>query len=167
MPNFSFVKLYVIIFLSFFGLISVNGQNPSPKIDKDFFPFSVWYSGGKARAPMLSKIDANSENEWRADLKQIKELGFNTVRTWVEWATCEPEQGKYNFDNLHLLMRLANEVGLRVFIQMYVDSAPDWVAGEFPHALFEAQSGDKIFPQSAPGACTDNHDVEEAVLSFY
>lgn len=132
-----------------------------------FFPFSVWYSGGKARAPMLSQITSKSEVEWRNDLQQIKDLGFNTVRTWVEWAACEPERGRYNFANLHLLMRLANEVGLKVFIQMYVDSAPDWVAHDFPHALFEAQSGDKVFPQAAPGACTDNHDVAETVLNFY
>lgn len=163
----SIIRLLLINACLFFCLVSISAQNSPAKIDKDFFPFSVWYSGGKARAPMLSKINENSENEWRADLKQIKDLGFNTVRTWVEWATCEPEQGKYNFENLHLLMRLANEVGLRVFIQMYVDSAPDWVAEEFPHALFEAQSGDKIFPQSAPGACTDNRDVEQAVLNFY
>ncbi len=133
----------------------------------DFFPFSVWYSGGTARAPMLSEITPQSEEEWRRDLMQIKELGFNTVRTWVEWAKCEPERGRYNFENLHLLMKLAEEVGLRVFIQMYVDSAPDWVAEAFPHALFETQSGIKVYPQSAPGACTDNSDVEEAVLNFY
>lgn len=133
----------------------------------DFFPFSVWYSGGKARAPMLSGIDQYSENEWRHDLQQIKKLGFNTVRTWVEWATCEPVRGEYNFDNLHLLMRLAREEGLRVFIQMYADSAPDWVEEEFPHALFETQSGIKVHPQSAPGACTDNQEVSDAVLAFY
>ena len=116
---------------------------------------------------MLSEITTDSEEEWRADLQQIKDLGFNTVRTWVEWATCEPEPGKYNFDNLHLLMRIANETGLKVFIQIYVDSAPDWVAQNYPYALFEAQSGDKIYPQSAPGACTDNKAVEDAVLNFY
>lgn len=165
--KFNHLKFFLIFSLSFLGVISATGKNAPQQIEKVFFPFSVWYSGGKARAPMLSNINANSENEWRKDLQQIKDLGFNTVRTWVEWAACEPERGKYNFENLRLLMRLANEVGLRVFIQMYVDSAPDWVAAEFPYALFEAQSGDKIFPQSAPGACTDNHDVEEAVLNFY
>lgn len=147
--------------------LAVQNETKQEKIDKDFFPFSVWYSGGKARAPMLSEITADSEAAWRADLRQIKDLGFNTVRTWVEWASCEPEPGKYNFDNLHLLMRLANETGLKVFIQIYVDSAPDWVAQKFPHALFEAQSGDIVHPQSAPGACTDNKPVEEAVLNFY
>ena len=135
--------------------------------NSDFFPFSVWYSGGKARAPMLSEITPESKEEWIRDLEQIKSLGFNTVRTWVEWAACEPEPGKYNFENLRLLMELAQKVGLRVFIQMYVDSAPDWVAQKFPHGLFETQSGHKVYPQSAPGACTDNSDVREAVLNFY
>lgn len=134
---------------------------------KDFFPFSVWYSGGKARAPMLSQIHAQSEEEWRKDLQQIKSLGFNTVRTWVEWAKCEPQKGEYHFENLELLLKLAGEMGLKVFIQIYVDSAPDWVATEFPHALFEAQSGDKVQPQAAPGACTDNPEVQKAVTDFY
>lgn len=157
-----------LVFLLFLAA-SQNGfgQSPRTTIEKDYFPFSVWYSGGKARAPMLSKIDNHSEEEWRKDLNQIRDLGFNTVRTWVEWATCEPEPGQYNFENLHLLMRLAKEAGLRVFIQVYVDSAPDWVAEHFPGALFEAQSGDKVFPQSAPGVCMDNQPVEEAILKFY
>lgn len=161
------IKIYLIIILLMSIATGVQGQKKYEGIEKGFFPFSVWYSGGKARAPMLSAITAQSEAEWRADLQQIKDLGFNTVRTWVEWAACEPEPGKYNFENLHLLLRLANEAGLKVFIQIYVDSAPDWVGQNFPHALFKAQSGDKVYPQSAPGACTDNKAVEDAVLNFY
>lgn len=158
-------KLLLLLILSItFG---VQGQKKHDGIEKGFFPFSVWYSGGKARAPMLSDITPDSEKEWRADLQQIRNLGFNTVRTWVEWAHCEPKPGKYNFENLHLLMRIANEVGLKVFIQIYVDSAPDWVALNHSNALFETQSGDKIHPQSAPGACTDNKAVEDAVLNFF
>ncbi len=44
---------------------------------------SVWYNGGKARAPMLSPITPASRDEWRRDLQQIKSLGFNTVRGWM------------------------------------------------------------------------------------
>ena len=133
----------------------------------NFFPMSVWYSGGKARAPMLSEITKNSPKEWRKDLQQIKLLGFNTVRTWVEWAKCEPSEGDFNFDNLKLLSELANEEGLKVIIQMYVDSAPDWVGRLFPDALFEAQSGEKVPSQAAPGFCVDHEGVNQAVLNFY
>ena len=164
----TFKLKYFLILLLFVSFSAVSIAKDTSKANmKDYFPFSVWYSGGKSRAPMLSKITEDSEKEWRADLMQIKELGFNTVRTWVEWSTCEPEQGKYNFENLRLLMRLADEIGLRVFIQVYVDSAPDWVAQQFPHALYETQSGSKVLPQSSPGACTDNDDYGEVVLNFY
>jgi beta-galactosidase len=84
-----------------FGLLSVilllslvlTAQERPNHYEADFFPFSVWYSGGKARAPMLSDITPESREEWRRDLEQIKALGFNTVRTWVEWAKCEPTRG--------------------------------------------------------------------------
>ncbi len=160
-------KTILVLFTFVLTAGFISGDQHQKPVEPGFFPFSVWYSGGKARAPMLSVLTAESEEEWRHDLRQIKALGFNTVRTWVEWATCEPVRGEYNFENLHMLMRLAKEAGLRVFIQMYVDSAPDWVADEFSHALFKTQSGIQVQPQAAPGACTDNHEVSEAVLNFY
>lgn len=133
---------------------------------QDFFPVSVWYSGGTARAPMLSEIDDASEARWRADLQQIRDLGFNTVRTWVEWAHCEPEEGSYRLDNLRLLADLAEEAGLRFMIQLYVDSAPDWVGRRYPEARYETQSGHRVDPQSAPGYCTDHEGVRSAVRAF-
>ena len=60
-----------------------------------FFPVSVWYSGGKARAPMLEQINDNSARLWKEDLLKIKGLGFNTVRTWVEWNVGEPREGSH------------------------------------------------------------------------
>ncbi len=67
--------------LIFSGLL----KSQDIKINKeDFFPFSVWYSGGKARATMLSEITSNSREEWKRDIQQIKSLGFNSVKTWVE-----------------------------------------------------------------------------------
>lgn len=132
----------------------------------DYIPISTWYSGGKARAPMLSDITENSEQEWRKDLQQIKDLGFNTVRTWVEWAHCEPKEGQYNFENLTLLADLAQEIGLKFIIQLYVDSAPDWVGKKYPDGMYEAQNGTKVKSQSAPGFCTDHPGVKESVRNF-
>lgn len=138
------------------------------KINKeDFYPFSVWYSGGKERATMLSEITPNSMEEWKHDIMQIKSLGFNSIKTWIEWSHCEPRKGQYNFENLKMVLDLANEVGLKVIIQVYGESAPDWVGKEFPDGLFEAQNGDKIKPQVAPGYCIDHKGVKEAFFNFY
>jgi beta-galactosidase len=137
------------------------------RAEEDFFPFSVWYSGGKARAPMLEEIDETSRERWRRDVQQIKDLGFNTVRTWVEWTAGEPLPGQYNFDNLKLLAELANEMGLKLMIQVYVDSAPDWVGEQFPEAHFVAQNGARIPSQAAPGYCFDHPGVRQKILDFY
>jgi beta-galactosidase len=133
----------------------------------DFFPFSVWYSGGKARAPMLSALTPASRAEWRRDLEQIKQLGFNTVRTWVEWAEAEPRRGEYHLENLKLLLELAQETGLRVIVQVYADAAPDWVGKAYPWTRFVAQNGVAIPSQVAPGFCTDNPEIRTRVDALY
>lgn len=135
--------------------------------DNAFFPMAVWYSGGKARAPMLEKITPDSPRLWKADLLKIKGLGFNTVRTWVEWNVGEPREGEYHLENLDLLLQLANEVGLKVIVQVYVDSAPEWVGQKYPSGRYEAQDGQPIPSQAAPGFCFDNPGVRHAVLGFF
>ncbi len=133
----------------------------------EFFPVAVWYSGGKARAPMLEQINGNSARVWKEDLLKIKGLGFNTVRTWVEWNVGEPRAGEYHLENLDLLLRLANEVGLKVIVQVYVDSAPEWVGAKYPEGRYAAQDGQPIPSQAAPGFCFDNKNIRKAVLDFF
>jgi beta-galactosidase len=132
-----------------------------------FFPVAVWYSGGKARAPMLETITADSPKLWKEDLLKIKGLGFNTVRTWVEWNVGEPQQGQYHLENLDLLLRLSDEVGLKVIVQVYVDSAPEWVGTKYPDGHYAAQDGQPIPSQAAPGYCFDHRGVRKAVLDFF
>ena len=132
-----------------------------------FFPVAVWYSGGKARAPMLETITPDSPRSWKEDLSRIKALGFNAVRTWVEWNAGEPEEGKYRLQNLDLLLRLAQEVGLKVIVQVYVDSAPEWVGKKYPDGRYAAQDGQPIISQAAPGYCFDHAGVRKAVLDFF
>ena len=132
-----------------------------------FFPVSVWYSGGKARAPMLEEINGDSARLWKEDLLKIKGLGFNTVRTWVEWNVGEPREGEYHLENLDLLLRLANDVGLKVIVQVYVDSAPEWVGAKYPEGRYAAQDGQPIPSQAAPGFCFDHKNVRKAILDFF
>ena len=131
-----------------------------------FLPVSVWYAGGKARAPMLEPVTAQSPEVWRKDLERIKALGFNTVRTWVEWTAGEPREGEYHLEQLDLMLKLAEHVGLKVFVQAYVDSAPDWLARRFPDGHLVAQNGQAIPSQSAPGFCFDHPGVRRATLAF-
>jgi beta-galactosidase len=138
-----------------------------PALQDGFLPVAVWYSGGKARAPMLETVTAESPAAWKKDLETIRGLGFNTVKTWAEWNVGEPREGQYHLENLDLLLKLAEQSGLKVIVQVYVDSAPDWVGAKFPEGRYAAQDGQAIPSQAAPGFCFDNRDVRKAVLGFF
>ena len=132
----------------------------------EFYPAAVWYGGGKARAPMMSPLDAHSAEEWGKDLDQIKAVGFNSVKCWVDWATAEPKPEVFDFKNLDLLMKLAQQRGLRVIIQVYLDSAPDWVGERYPDGRFVERGGAVITSQSAPGFCIDHGGVRREITAF-
>jgi len=135
-------------------------------LQQAFYPVAVWYGGGKVRAPMMSPLDATSAAQWGKDLDQIKATGFNTVKCWVDWATAEPKPGVFDFDRLDLLMRLAQQRGLRVIVQIYTDSAPDWVGTRYPDGRFVDRSGAVITSQSAPGYCIDHVGVRKEIVKF-
>jgi beta-galactosidase len=145
---------------------AIFGASQGTAPSKPFFPVAVWYGGGKARAPMLEPVDASSSVRWGKDLDQIKAVGFNTVKCWVDWATAEPKPGQFDFENLNLLLRLAQERGLRVIVQIYTDSAPDWVGQRYPDARFVDRSGAVITSQAAPGYCIDDEAVRNEVAKF-
>jgi beta-galactosidase len=138
-----------------------------PAQTREFLPMSVWYGGGKARAPMLETGARGKKELWRKDVKQIKALGFNTLRTWIDWATGEPREKQYNFETLDVLLELAEEEGLRVLVQVYMDSAPQWVGEKYPDSLYVSSGGEVIHPESSPGYCRDHAGVRAVDNAFY
>ena len=132
----------------------------------EFFPVGVWYGGGTWRAPMLSRDPARERDAWQRDLKTIRSLGFNHVKTWVDWATAEPRRGEFHLEALEQLLALADGAGLKVIVQIYSDSAPEWVARAFPDASFVTARGARIGSQAAPGFCLDHEQVRQSVARF-
>ena len=126
----------------------------------------VWYAGGTARAPMLVRAPDRERDAWVRDLKTIRSLGFNHVKTWVDWASVEPRRGEYRFEALEQLLTLADNVGLKVIVQIYSDSAPEWVGHAFPDASFVTDKGVRIGSQAAPGFCLDHEGVRDSVERF-
>ncbi|MGH9939449.1 MAG: beta-galactosidase, partial [Blastocatellia bacterium] len=144
-----------------------TGEQARSRGAEAFLPYAVWYGGGQERAPMLQAEPEKHRAEWRADLQKIKQLGFNTVRCWVDWNSAEPQPGRYDFRHINQMLDLAEEQGLKVIIQVYMDSAPDWVGQQYPDSRFVANSGDVIESQAAPGFCPDHSGVQRAILDFY
>ena len=143
-----------------------HAQQPSTKT-ADFFPMAVWYGGGKARAPLLERDARSKKQIWRKDVQQIKALGFNTIRAWIDWASGEPAPGKYDFETLDVLLELAEEESLKLVLQVYMDSAPQWLGRRYPDSLFVSSNGEAIKPETSPGYCRDHPGVRVADNAFY
>ena len=158
------MRLRLAIAVSVFSLWT-QASGPVPP-QPPFIPIGVWYGGGTVRAPMMPRDPARHRDDWRRDLHTIKELGFNTVKTWADWASTEPAEGQFQFDALDQLLTLADEEGLRVILQFYTDSAPEWVGRQWPDASFVTDQGIRIGSQAAPGYCIDHRAVRAAMLKF-
>lgn len=139
----------------------------APAQTAEYFPVAVWYGGGKARAPMLERGARAKKEVWRKDVRQIRELGFNTIRAWIDWASGQPAEREYNFETLDVLLELAEEEGLKLFLQVYMDSAPHWVGEQYPDARFVSSGGEVIQPESSPGYCRDHAGVRQLDNAFY
>jgi beta-galactosidase len=132
-----------------------------------FLPMAVWYGGGRARAPMLEPGARSKKELWRKDVRRIKALGFNTVRAWIDWASGQPAEGRYDFETVDVLLELADEEGLKLLLQVYMDSAPAWVGEKHPDSLFVSSNGQAIRPESSPGYCRDHPGVQRLDRAFY
>jgi beta-galactosidase len=131
-----------------------------------FVPVGVWYGGGTSRAPMVSRTPARERDAWRRDLAAIKSLGFNSIKTWVDWGSAEPERGQYHFDALEQLLSLSDEAGLRVIIQIYTDASPEWLGRRYPDSSFISDQGARIHSQASPGFCLDHAGVRADMVAF-
>ena len=140
-----------------------------PTKPTDEFTLGVWYGGGRYRAPSLSRNPKAERASWETDLKNISALGFNAIKVWVDWATVERVEGTFDFTGLEQILEIIeeNNLGLKVIIQVYADSSPDWVGLKHPDGEFVGSNDRHIHSQSAPGYCFDHPGVRELMLRFY
>jgi hypothetical protein len=101
---------------------------PQPVRDP-LVPVGVWYGGPGVQPPEVAREPWNAADAWRRDLQAIRAAGFNSVTTWTNWAHAEPIRDRYRFDAFEQLLRLAEEAGLRVTLEVFPEPAPEWHTG--------------------------------------
>lgn len=132
-------------------------------ISGTYIPFGTQYY----RAPSPHRED------WDRDLKKISELGFNTVKYWIQWRWNNPAMGEYYFDDIDELMELASKYNLKVMLNTIFDVAPAWIYKKYPDASMITLGGKKIGPQTQPhrqigglGYCFNHDDVTKHQFEF-
>lgn len=132
-------------------------------LSSNYFPFGSQYY----RAPSPHRKD------WENDLKNMSDLGFNTVKFWVQWRWNNPKEGEYYFDDIDELMDLSSKYNLKVMLNTIFDVAPAWIYEKYDDASMVTMSGRKIGPQSQPhrqigglGYCFNNDNVMKHFYEF-
>lgn len=132
-------------------------------IKENYVPFGSQYY----RAPSPHRED------WDRDLQRMSELGFNTVKYWIQWRWNNPAEGEYNFDDIDELMDLAQKYNLKVMLNTIFDVAPAWIYEKYPDASMITLSGRKIGPQTQPhrqigglGYCFNHNGVSKHFFDF-
>jgi hypothetical protein len=75
------------------------------------------------------------QEEWAATFERMREDGFNIVDIYIPWFIHEPEENKFDFDNLQHFLDMAHKYGLYVVARPgpYINSETD--QGAFPRWL--------------------------------
>jgi beta-galactosidase len=111
----------------------------------------------------------------RFHLENIREnLGFNTVKLFVQWNACHRLQGTFDFEELEEIVGICEEFGLKVLLQTMLENAPYWMERAFPDARYvnargqaQALSGNGNTPTGGhPGLCFDHPAVREHGTAF-
>ena len=77
---------------------------------------------------------------WRDRLVKLKNLGCNTVETYIPWNGHEPHKGKFCFTGLYdveAFVRLAQSLGLWVILRPSPYICAEWEFGGLPAWLLQ------------------------------
>lgn len=132
-------------------------------LKETYIPFGSQYY----RAPSPHR------KEWKNDLKKMSELGFNTVKFWVQWRWNNPEEDVYYWDDIDELMNLAQKYNLKVMLNTIFDVAPSWIYKKYNDASMITLSGMKVGPQTQPhrqigglGYCFNHDGIAKHFFKF-
>jgi beta-galactosidase len=132
-------------------------------LSKNYFPFGSQYY----RAPSPPPED------WERDIRRFRELGFNTIKFWVQWRWNHPKENEYYFEDIDRLMDIALKYDQRVMLNTIFDVAPAWIYRKYPDASMLTLSGRQIGPQTQPhrqigglGYCFNHDGVMQHFFAF-
>ena len=85
------------------------------------------------------------EENWKEDIRMMREAGFNTVRMGeFAWSTLEPEEGRYKLDWLERAIAALGEAGIDTVLCTPTAGPPAWLVSKYPDILPVDENGRRI-----------------------
>lgn len=97
-----------------------------------------------------------------ADIALMKEAGTNVMRVGeFAWSRMEPEEGRYDFDWLHLVVEKLGAAGISVIMCTPTCTPPIWLVEKYPEVLFVRADGKPTFHGARRHACPNSPSYRE------
>jgi len=78
-------------------------------------------------------------NEWEDDLSVMSKFGLNTIQIRINWRNNERKEDEYTFNDIDMLMDLAEKYHKQVIIKFLLECAPQYI--------FDKYNGNRIGPK--------------------
>lgn len=83
---------------------------------------------------------------WEMDFRNMRELGFNEVKLFVQWRWSHRAPDRFYFEDLDRLMDLSARHGLGVTLNILLDMSPLWLFDRHPDARQVDNGGHVVEP---------------------
>ncbi|MEO5997853.1 MAG: beta-galactosidase [Chitinophagaceae bacterium] len=145
------------------GVIGNRDTSVGPNNLAPVFPYGAVYFR-KSNPP---------SDDWEKDYKTAAGLGVNIMRHWFMWSVIEVAPGKYDWSDYDRQLDLATKNGIKTIIGEISNSAPEWMAKQYPEGRLLSGTNIWSIPRmngsSATGdiiMCLDNPNVFREMEKF-
>jgi beta-galactosidase GanA len=91
------------------------------------------------------------------DIALMKDAGMNVMRIGeFAWSRMEPEEGRFDFDWLHLVVDKLGHAGIAVIMGTPTCTPPVWLTERYPEVLFTQTDGTKVTHGARRHACPNS-----------
>ncbi len=113
-------------------------------------------------------------DQWDRDMENMAKMGFNTLRAWLVWNTCEKADGEIDHDYITGFLDCAKKHGLDVGLLFHLHAAPAWAIKKYPQFYYVNEDHQPFVPGIRantpsggwPGLCFDHDEVRELEARF-
>lgn len=140
-------------------------ENSHPRLGGDFIYGTHFYHPQSGPRP----------DQFRAMIEAIvHKYQFKMIRIFLPWDYYNPKRGVFDFEVPQQLLSICDEVGVRVLMNVMLESAPYWLEQAHPETRLVNARGEALhlggsaahYSGGAPGLCFDWQVVQDAAASF-
>lgn len=101
------------------------------------------------------------------DMRLMKKAGMNSASIGIfSWAILEPEEGKYDFSFLDMIMDKLHQNGIGAVLATPSGARPRWLAEKYPEVLRVNERGEKLYFGARHNHCHSSPIFREKITAL-